>query len=791
LCPRCEGLTRRHFEVLGLVTELESITLEIKQIAAPPNAGLADLPGYRGVIARIGPYKAQINDSPELLRGMQVLEARMSAVWSATLKARRLSEDERRQLGSDLERLGASLEERNRIVNQLELSGTLVERGPRSVRDEVFQKALLASVGDGALDRLPKSVAPIHSTARAQLVGRVLDSVRDETGGPDVVYSDIIFTEILLKLLPEERQAIAPLVARGYAARAQQLAGLGRGAALALLYVDRARRLGGTEEERKLEAITAVAEASFATAGRMPLRVRVDTNPSDDPVLQDLVRIAVSASVRRKARPHVQLKLIDVDGGPADIDISVLSIAMLVPSVADLSTVSSTYLSHFEDVPNPLKQVLKVQLASQRIAVNYAESSLQSAISSFNIYPTDFGLMTVNNARTRYSMEVDRYNLLVRQYNATPDTMSRPVYLPYSFREGTVRNGWRLTGKVSVGSQQESFSIEEVDGDFVRLGTRPDDREVRYRRDDPLDIPVGPERLVVQLVKVADRLVEKLARSMAGLRIEVRSDLALGERELLGVVLHPFLTPGEGRAGAGLEWTEDSLRRVALPKIADSVVPTIRIPVPTRHVGGTTPEQIAGFYGPCVALIFSGKGAVGSGALISPDGLVLTAAHVLVSDGIEVVFPANSREKRYRGEVVFVNEMHDVAVIRLPGYRSDRWFEVALSEAPRPGEPVVAMGNPSIREAGTAVTAVSKGIVAKPYEAEGQGGLKGLVADIAVASGSSGGPLISQRTGKIIGVVTAVVAPTVSKDFATSGYWAVAAPSTELQGWLGITYSNR
>ena len=101
-----------------------------------------------------------------------------------------------------------------------------------------------------------------------------------------------------------------------------------------------------------------------------------------------------------------------------------------------------------------------------------------------------------------------------------------------------------------------------------------------------------------------------------------------------------------------------------------------------------------------------------------------------------------------------------------------------------------AMGNPAIRDAGTAITAVSKGIVAKAYETDGQGRLKGMVADITVASGSSGGPLISQRSGKVVGVVTAVVAPTISKDFATSGYWAVAAPSTELKKWLGITYPD-
>jgi S1-C subfamily serine protease len=388
-------------------------------------------------------------------------------------------------------------------------------------------------------------------------------------------------------------------------------------------------------------------------------------------------------------------------------------------------------------------------------------------------------------------MEVDTYNDLVQQFNTTPATMSRPVYLPYTFRDGTVRHGWSLSGVVVAGSGQSRFTIEEVDSAFVRFGTRADDRETRYRRDENLRMPVGSERLVVQLVKAADRVTEQMAQATIGLQVEVRSELSATERQLLGIMLHPFLSSSQVQVASGGEWAEQSLRRVALPALVEPSVPATRVSVPPRHMIGGTPEQVSSFYGPCVALIFGGKGAIGSGALISPDGLILTAAHVLVSDSIEVSFPAVSREKRYKAEVVFVNDAHDVALIRVPGYRSDRWFEVATSESAQQGEAVFAMGNPAIRDLGTAVTAVSKGIVAKPYEADGEGRLKGLVADITVASGSSGGPLISQRSGKVVGVVVAVVAPTMSKDFAASGYWAVAAPSSELRKWLGITYRDQ
>ena len=46
------------------------------------------------------------------------------------------------------------------------------------------------------------------------------------------------------------------------------------------------------------------------------------------------------------------------------------------------------------------------------------------------------------------------------------------------------------------------------------------------------------------------------------------------------------------------------------------------------------------------------------------------------------------------------------------------------------------------------------------------------------------------KTGKILGVITAVMAPTISKDFASSGYRALAAPSNIMKKWLGLLYQQ-
>jgi S1-C subfamily serine protease len=465
--------------------------------------------------------------------------------------------------------------------------------------------------------------------------------------------------------------------------------------------------------------------------------------------------------------------------------------------MADLSTVRSSYLSHYEEVPNPLKSTLKNQLALQRIEVEMAESALASAIRVHYAYPTQYSLMNVNTARTRYSVAIDIYNALVQRYNATSSTFTQPVYLPYSFVEGTVRHGWRVAGVVEIGGKKQSFRLEEVDQDFVRLGSREEDKEVRYRRLDLLEIRVGVDRLIEQLEKLTDAIVEKIAMASGGLQLDTRGQLTERERAIVAAVLHPFGKEQATRAGLDLpRWLNDSVSRLRVPEAGDPEAPRVVLAKPRRGVRVRDPRTIYEDAAPSVALIF-GKGrraSIGSGVLISGDGLILTAAHVLEGEGLEVTLPAGGTTRRYPAQLVFVNDRHDVALVRAAGLVSERWLEVATQDSVVVGDAIVAIGNPAIGhgvgEGGIAATALSTGVVAKAYGAETGGQVPSLVADITVASGSSGGPLISQATGKVVGIVTAVVSPKISDDFATSGYWALAAPSTELPRWLGLIYSR-
>jgi len=784
LCAWCADVQQASTATAAIISALDSLGLKLKQTATATTPGEPeDLASHRIWLRAAQQHRGMLGDSPAIQADLEQIEAKVAGLWDSRIRNGDFKPSDLTRFRDDLALLGVSPQSQDHLETQLRL---LTTEQSRLLQEQAHRESLLALVRNRA-PSYPKSALQLRQTVASRLGSHTVGALRQQLLRADVEYSALAFGEELLATASDRAQSLRQIVAGGHLARAERFAGSGRSAVLALVHVDRAQQLGLSSTNSDPTKVRDVAAASFAAAGRLVIRLRIQTNPSDEPILQDLARFAVTRSISQRSRPHIHIQTVSPYEKASEIQISVDSVKMFVPSVADLKPIRSTYLSHYEDVPNPTKAALKAQLDLQRISVDYALNSLNSAITSFNINPTQWTLQSVNSARTRYNMEVDTYNLVVQQYNLTSATIPRAVYLPYIFTEGTVRHGWQMSGSVRIGEVEERFSVEELDTDFVRIGTRPEDREVGRRRDNFLDIPVGTERLAQQLVKAADRVHERVTKAIRGLRIEVRSDLSEPERKLIAAALYPF-TDTASRPSTAAPWADEVIQKMALPQIADRTIPTLKITPPKSRPRDATPEEIASFYAPVVALISSKDGAIGSGALISSDGLVLTAAHILRSEPIEVAFPRSADPRRHAASLVFVNETHDVAILRVTGYHSDRWFEIALSEGAGAGEPVVAMGNPAIGAAGTALSAISSGIVAKPYDANRSDGLTELVADIAIASGSSGGPLLSRRTGKIVGVVTAVVSPSISKDFATSGYWAVAAPSTELGKWLGIMY---
>lgn len=147
------------------------------------------------------------------------------------------------------------------------------------------------------------------------------------------------------------------------------------------------------------------------------------------------------------------------------------------------------------------------------------------------------------------------------------------------------------------------------------------------------------------------------------------------------------------------------------------------------------------------AHVFLGRRGSGSGVVWRPDGTLVTNAHVASGSAVEVELWDG---RRFRGEVKVQDARRDLAIVRMDA----DGLEAATagdSDSVRPGEVVVAVGNP-MGFAG----AMSRGVVHSVGSLPGMGKQRWIRADVRLAPGNSGGPLADAR-GRVIGINTAVV----------------------------------
>jgi serine protease Do len=135
---------------------------------------------------------------------------------------------------------------------------------------------------------------------------------------------------------------------------------------------------------------------------------------------------------------------------------------------------------------------------------------------------------------------------------------------------------------------------------------------------------------------------------------------------------------------------------------------------------------------------------VGSGFILTPDGVIITNAHV-VDDADEVTVKLTDR-REYTAKVLGVDKTTDIAVIRIPATGLP-YVKIGDPKTTKVGEWVVAIGQPFGFE-----NTVTSGIVsAKSRSLPGDSYVPFIQTDAAVNPGNSGGPLFNLR-GEVIGV---------------------------------------
>jgi serine protease Do len=135
---------------------------------------------------------------------------------------------------------------------------------------------------------------------------------------------------------------------------------------------------------------------------------------------------------------------------------------------------------------------------------------------------------------------------------------------------------------------------------------------------------------------------------------------------------------------------------------------------------------------------------MGSGLIVSTDGIVLTNAHVV--DGADEVTVKLTDKREFKAKVLGVDKATDVAVLRIPA-KDLPTVRIGDPQKARVGDWVLAIGAPF----GFENSATAGIISAKSRSLPDENYVPFLQTDVAINPGNSGGPLFNLN-GEVIGV---------------------------------------
>lgn len=167
----------------------------------------------------------------------------------------------------------------------------------------------------------------------------------------------------------------------------------------------------------------------------------------------------------------------------------------------------------------------------------------------------------------------------------------------------------------------------------------------------------------------------------------------------------------------------------------------------------TTGVQSNGFFGGS-----SSFSAAGTGMIMTPDGKVLTNAHV-VANASTIRVTLLGQSKSYNATVIGRDTAHDVAVLQIQGASNLPTVTFGKSSALQVGDSVVAIGNALALQG---MPTVTQGIVSGLNRTlqSSTSTLSGLIqTDAPINPGNSGGPLVN-ASGQVIGMNTEILTGT-------------------------------
>jgi serine protease Do len=185
---------------------------------------------------------------------------------------------------------------------------------------------------------------------------------------------------------------------------------------------------------------------------------------------------------------------------------------------------------------------------------------------------------------------------------------------------------------------------------------------------------------------------------------------------------------------------------------------------------------------------------LGSGIIMSPDGMILTNNHVI--DEADSIYVRTYDGHRYTAKVLGVDPQTDIAVIKIDAENLTA-IPVGNSDDLRAGDIVLAVGSPMSENLAYSVT---QGIVSATSRSNmGLADYEDFIqTDAAINPGNSGGPLVNIN-GELVGINTAIASRTggfqgigfaVPSNLAVHEMNSLVKEGKVVRGWLGVSIQN-
>jgi serine protease Do len=296
--------------------------------------------------------------------------------------------------------------------------------------------------------------------------------------------------------------------------------------------------------------------------------------------------------------------------------------------------------------------------------------------------------------------------------------------------------------------------------------------------------------LVAVLIVGSATLLVTAALTMIGSKvpIEITSGPSMARLEQEGRVNAP-----KSASPVGLDVDLPLSERFA--RAAERVQPAV-VNVSTERVLGPAEQELEmmerffeQFFGQMVP--GQSRRSLGSGVIVDETGLIVTNYHVIQQASEIKVQLASTATADYEAELVGVDPLTDLAVIRIEDTKDLPAVEMGDSDELRIGDWVLAIGNPF--GVGQTVTA---GIVSATSREIGQGPYDDFIqTDAAINPGNSGGPLVNLE-GEVIGINSNIVSGTggnigigfaIPSNLTRRIYDDLIEHGGVTRGWLGIS----